>query len=249
VSVHSRWGSSVRLEVGRREAAEIAPGCDVAVVVDVLSFTTTLTVAADRGVPVAPCPWRDDRARELTRRHRATLAAGRAQADPGEVSLSPGTVRRADELRRLVLPSPNGSTISADLAGMVPTALGASLCNRAAVAAWLDARGAERGELTVAVVAAGERWPAGELRPAVEDLWGAGGVVAGLGAWAELSPEAEAAAVAFGVLGEEVATALHRTASGRELDALGHGEDVDIAAEIDRSAAVPVMVGEFFEPG
>jgi hypothetical protein len=56
MSVYSQSGFSVRLEVGRCGAAEIAPGCDVAVVVDVLGFTTTLTVAADRGVPVAPCP-------------------------------------------------------------------------------------------------------------------------------------------------------------------------------------------------
>ena len=231
MSVYSQSGFSVRLEVGRRGAAEIAPGYDVAVVVDVLSFTTTLTVAADRGVPVAPCPWRDDRARELALRHGATLAVARAQAGPGEVSLAPGTVRRAQELRRLVLPSPNGSTISADLAGTVPTVLGASLRNRAAVAAWLDARHAERGELTVAVVAAGEQWPGGGVRPAVEDLWGAGGVVAGLGSWADPSPEAEAAAAAYRALGDE---------------ALGHGEDVDIAAELDRSVAVPVLVGELF---
>jgi 2-phosphosulfolactate phosphatase len=114
--VYSQSGFSVRLEVGRRVAAEIAPGCDVAVVVDVLSFTTTLSVAADRGVPVLPCPWRDDRGRELARRHGATLAVRRAEAGPGDVSLSPGTVRRARDLRGLVLPSPNGSAISADLA-------------------------------------------------------------------------------------------------------------------------------------
>ena len=100
---------------------------------------------------------------------------------------------------------------------------------------------------TVAVVAAGEQWPDGGLRPAVEDLWGAGGVVAALEDWADPSPEAAAAVAAYRALDGDLAGALHRSASGHELDALGHGEDVDIAAELDRSVAVPVLVGEFFE--
>jgi hypothetical protein len=33
---------------------------------------------------------------------------------------------------------------------------------------------------------------------------------------------------------------------GRELDALGHEEDVDIAAELDSSLTVPVLDGELF---
>ena len=81
----------------------------------------------------------------------------------------------------------------------------------------------------------------------MEDLWGAGGVVAGLGEWADPSPEATAAAAAYRALGDDVTAAMHRCASGRELDALCHGEDVDIAAELDTSRAVPVLVGELFE--
>ena len=55
----------------------------------------------------------------------------------------------------------------------------------AAVARWLQARGG-----TVAVVAAGERWPDGSLRPAAEDLWGAGAVLAGEDALEALRIEA-----------------------------------------------------------
>jgi 2-phosphosulfolactate phosphatase len=70
---------------------------------------------------------------------------------------------------------------------------------------------------------------------------GSGGRPRGLG---EPSPEAEAAAGAYRALREDVAGALHRTAGGRELDALGHREDVHIAAELDGSRAVPVLDGE-----
>ena len=64
-----------------------------------------------------PYRWEhDDAARVVAVANDAVLAVGRSRARPGQVSLSPGTVRRAHDLRRLVLPSPNGSTISAGLA-------------------------------------------------------------------------------------------------------------------------------------
>ena len=59
---HRQADYSLRADWGLSGARAISVGCDVAVVVDVLSFTTTLTVAADRRVTVFPFPWRDDRA-------------------------------------------------------------------------------------------------------------------------------------------------------------------------------------------
>ena len=164
----------------------------MAVVVDVLSFTTTVTVAADRGVCVLPYRWGDDdRARAVAEAHDATLAVGRSRARPGDVSLSPLTVRAARDLHRLVLPSPNGSTISAGLAREVPAVVAVSLRNRRAAAEWLLARCAA-DDLRVALICAGERWPDGSLRPAVEDLWGAGALVDLLleGGWQDVAPEA-----------------------------------------------------------
>lgn len=236
---HRQLDWSVRFDWGAAGAAAIAPGCDVAVVIDVLSFTTTLTVAVERGMTVFPYPWRDDRAEAFAVDHDATLAVGRSRGGDGRVSLSPASVMAAPSTPRLVLPSPNGSTISVGLAEAAPVVVGASLRNRRAVAAWLTARPGSR----VGVVAGGERWPDGSLRPAVEDLWGAGALIAALAehGWTGLSPEARTAAAAFRAVEDDVTTALHGCASGRELSAIGFADDVAVAAELDASQAVPVL--------
>jgi 2-phosphosulfolactate phosphatase len=141
-----------------------------------------------------------------------------------------------------VLPSPNGSSIAFGLAEAGVTVVGASLRNAAAVARWLP------DGATVAVVAAGERWADGSLRPAVEDLWGAGAVVAalaGLGATG-LSPEARVAEQAFRSVRARLTDELRDCASGRELVDMGFAGDVAVAAEHDTCAAVPVLDGEAF---
>lgn len=241
---HDQHGYAIRFDWGVMGAERIARGAGVAVVVDVLSFTTTLSVAADAGITVLPYPWRDDGAARLAASAGAALAVPRSRAAADDVSLSPGSVRRAAGVERLVLPSPNGSTIAHRLAG-TGVVVGACLRNAGAVADAV-ARAAGPGG-TVAVVAAGERWPDGSLRPAVEDLWGAGAVVTGLvAAGLTASPEASAAAAAYEAARGREADALHGCASGRELVAGGWGEDVVIAAEVGASASVPVLVADRF---
>ena len=104
--------------------------------------------------------------------------------------------------------------------------VGACLRNRTAVAR----TGSPRRDGTVAVVAAGERWPDGSLRPCVEDLWGAGAVLA-LVDVGDLCPEARVAAAAFRAVEPTLAAALRDCASGRELAAAGFAEDVEEAAQ------------------
>ena len=170
---HRQSGFSLRCDWGLDGALALAAGVDVAVVVDVLSFTTTVSVALDRGIEVVPHPW-SDRADEVAARHGATLAVDAPSPARGRSASPPRPVRAVTPApERLVLPSPNGSAIAAALAGAGVTVVAASLRNADAVAAWVLGSGARR----VAVVAAGERWPGGALRPAVEDLWGAGAVL------------------------------------------------------------------------
>ena len=237
---HGQSAHRVRFEWGPTGAAAIAVGADVAVVVDVLSFTTTLAVALERGVTVLPFAWNDERAATYAAERDATLAVGRLEARAAlgiAVSLSPAAMTSVTGVERLVLPSPNGSSICFGLVEAGVQVVGGCLRNRTAVARHVrDAR-------TVTVVAAGERWPDGTLRPCAEDLWGAGAVLAALvdlGA-VGLSPEAELAVAAFQAAEPELPARLARCAGGVELADLGFADDVAVAAEIDVSAVVPVL--------
>jgi len=264
-------GSRIRFEWGPAGAAAIAPGAQVVAVVDVLSFSTTLTVAVERGIRVLPFRWSAGEAQEAARRHGATLAVGRSRAvGPGQVSLSPGTILRSTGIERLVLPSPNGSTIAALLAATGVPVIGVSLRNAAAAAAWV-------GDRTVAVVAAGERWPDGTLRPAIEDLWGAGAFISALCKTGRAGPghvaagrswlgdsaaghgglgdglfgcsvEARSALVAYRSI-DDFDFALRGCGSGRELIDQGFADDVAVAAAVGSSVAVPVLVDGWFGAG
>lgn len=243
---HDQSTYRLRMEWGPT-GAEVVPA-DYAVVVDVLSFTTTLSVAVERGIEVFPFRWKDSRAAEHAMRHGATLAVGRFEAlsrgDARHVSLSPASLAEVDGIERLVLPSPNGSAISFALADSGAQVVGACLRNAAAVARWLAPQVADGA--SVVVVPAGERWHDDTLRPAVEDLWGAGAVLTALDAEAEASasPEARMAMAAWqaAVLPHDL---LH-CAGGRELGGAGFVADVEIAARTDVSEVVPVLVGESF---
>src|SRR4029453_9923911 len=158
-----------------------AQGAGAVVVVDVLRFTTAVSVAVGRGAVVLPYVWAaGDAARAYAARHDAELAGRRGEGPwplppthlaPPPAGPPPGT--------RLVLPSPNGSALAFGAQNDVPDArvLAGCLRNAGAVAAVAGAQ-----PEPVAVVAAGERWRGslGPLRPAVEDLLGAGAVIRAL---------------------------------------------------------------------
>jgi 2-phosphosulfolactate phosphatase len=241
---HGQSAYARRLDWGPTGAhalvADARPG-DVAVVVDVLSFTTTLSIALERGIEVFPYPWATAEAPAYAAERGAVLARGRREGlASGEVSLSPASFDNATGVDRVVLPSPNGSSIAFGLAAAGITVVGACLRNAAAVGRWLagvDGR--------VSVVAAGERWPDGTLRPAVEDLWGAGAVLAALGPDGA-SPEARAAVTAYDAVRDGLRSALTACASGRELVVAGFARDVEIAAAEGAAGVVPVLRGEVF---
>ncbi|TQJ18567.1 2-phosphosulfolactate phosphatase [Kribbella jejuensis] len=223
--------------------AEVVAG-DIVAVVDVLSFTTAVTVAVDRGIDVYPYRWRDETAVAYAEEYGATLAVGRSAAGPGEVSLSPASIRSVTGITRLVLPSPNGSTIAKQLSDSGATVIAVSLRNRRAAADWVrnQIRGGDGGRRPkVVAIAAGERWRDGSLRPAVEDLWGAGGFLSALRS-DDLSPEARAAVAAYEAVADELPKYLHECAGGREITQYGFQDDVVIAAEVDASDVVPVLV-------
>jgi 2-phosphosulfolactate phosphatase len=218
------------------------------VVVDVLSFSTTVVCAVERGARVHPFRWRDDRAGVHANELGARLAVGRLEAleQAGEISLSPGSMAALEPGDRVVLPSPNGSTISHALLSTGSTVLAGSLRNATAVAQWLAPRLAEGA--TPVVLPAGERWPDDTLRPAAEDLWGAGAILHALvqRGVTGLSPEARLAAAAYAEVAPRIAEELRACASGVELIERGFGSDVEIAAGVDESPVVPVLADGAF---
>ncbi|WP_076263591.1 2-phosphosulfolactate phosphatase [Intrasporangium flavum] len=267
---HSQDRHLVRLEWGADASVALArhardAGSDVvAVVADVLSFTTCVSVGVDRGVRVRPYRWKDASAAAFARENGAVLAqprgpvppAGTADAadgDDGRVSLSPRSIRTAEGLTDLVLPSPNGSTVCAGLAEAGAEVVAACLRNRTAVARHLAARftASPNRPPVVLLVPAGERWPDDSLRPAAEDLWGVGAVADAFARLLEhragpllLSPEARVAVAAWDAVAAPVdalAADLHACSSGRELEEKGYADDVVVAAELDASDVVPVL--------
>jgi 2-phosphosulfolactate phosphatase len=211
-------------------------------VVDVLSFTTTLTVAVERGIEVFPFGWRDERAAEYAGENDTVLAVQRQDSATGQPSLSPASLRDAGDIRRLVLPSPNGSTISSLLAEGGATVVGASLRNRRAVAEWLTPRcvrqcGRRRPRVGGAVAG---RDDAPRDRGS---LGRAGAVLDALGS-SGLSSEAAMARDAFSAA--DLPDAPHACAGGRELTEKGYAADVVVASESDTACVVPMLRGRSF---
>ncbi len=222
---HCGWGPPA--------LARFGDWADVVVIVDVLSFTTAVDVATARGAVVFPFSWKGERAEEFARERNAELARKRGS---GGFSLSPPSLAAVEPDTRVVLPSPNGSTLSA-MAGEGPVFAG---CLRNATAVATAARDA--GE-RVLVVAAGERWPGDTLRPALEDWLGAGAILAALGGAPEtFSAEADAARSAFEAARPDLSDAVHRCGSGLELLDMDYPDDVAIAAQHDVSEAAPRLV-------
>lgn len=237
-------GFGIRVEWGRAGAAVLGPGAGCLVVIDVLSFTTSVSVATAAGTAVYPYRWRDESARAFAAENAAELAVGRREAGPW--SLSPAAIRRAPFTPRLVLPSPNGSTIAAAVEETPVVA--ACLRNVSAVADWLVGQHWGTPDRPIAIIAAGEHWPGTDtVRPALEDWLGAGALAAALidRGITTPSPETHTAAAAFEATAD-VGTLITECASGRELAAIGFAEDVAIAIERDADTTVPVLTGNAF---
>jgi 2-phosphosulfolactate phosphatase len=248
---------AVRFDWGLAGAAALSVGRACVVVVDVLSFTTSVSVAVERGIRVFPHTWHDsaaDRAREVD----AVLAVGRRRADAEHPwTLSPSALRHAPTTARLVLPSPNGSAVTAAAEGRgAALVVAACLRNADAVGRWLAAHGYGTTAQPVAVIAAGERWPDGSLRPSIEDGLGAGAVLDALLRQPSaapsptrpapaVSPEANWLRAAY-LAAPDVAAAVTNSASGRELSAAGFANDVAIAVELDHSTVVPILIDGAF---
>jgi len=205
----------------------------VLVIVDVLSFSTAVDIAVGRGATIVPFPLGSGEAAAIAARHAGAVLASPKRAAGGQYSLSPASLKTIPAGTKLLLPSPNGSRLS--LMGGSASMFAGCLRNAKAVAAAALAV-AEGGD--VVVTPAGERWRSDEsLRPAIEDLIGAGAILAALGL--PLSPEAQVARDAFASAKAALEQTIRQSISGRELIDAGFAQDVELAIELDVSSAAP----------
>lgn len=219
----------IRLEWGEHGVNLLAPISDVVIIVDVLSFTTSVEIAASRKAIIYPYRGSMEFAEEFANSHGAELAKKRGDA---KYSLSPKSMLAVPEGIKLVLPSPNGSTLTL-ATGETPTLAGC-LRNARAVA-----EAAKKYGRRIAVIPAGERWPNGWLRPSFEDWIGAGAIVHYL--CGDCSPEAYASRSAFLAAEDNLTDLLLQCGSGKELVERGYEEDVLLAAELNVSDGVPTL--------
>lgn len=226
----------VRFEWGIRGVSNVANSGGITIIVDVLSFSTCVDIACSRNAHELPYRYKDTSAEAFARANNAVLASGRPG---GGLSLSPKSLLEIEPKARLVLPSPNGSTLA--LACSAPVVLAGCLRNAAAVAAFASCHPGP-----VSVVAAGEQWDDGTLRPAVEDLLGAGAVIHHL--QGVRSPEALVAEAAFVSAREQLSSILGSCVSAVELVAKGFATDVQLAAALNASTCVPKLTNGAFVP-
>ena len=230
-------GYDITCEWGLHGVRALAAGRDAVVIVDVLSFSTAVDIVTSRGGSVVPWKWKAASAGAFAAERGAILAGPRSSA--GEYSLSPSSLLTFRSGKVLVLPSPNGAMLSLAAAKRGKT-YAACLRNCEAVASAMEGK-------RVAVIPAGERWHGGSLRPALEDLIGAGALIAKLKG--TKSPEAELAVACYERFRGHLPGALAECGSGRELRDRGFGRDVELAAHYGCSSCVPCLISASGKPG
>ncbi len=226
----------IRCEWGEHGVAVLAPISDAVIIVDVLSFSTCVDIAVNQGAIIFPYAWRGETAAVYAASVGAELAA--PSRSNTTYALSPESLLNIRKGTRLVLPSPNGATLT--LATKPTPVLAGCLRNAQAVALAANQYGRK-----IAVIAAGERWkPDHSLRPAVEDLIGAGAIINYLAG--SLSPEAMSAAAIFREIKPGIGDYLRQCSSGKELIERGFENDVILASQLNVSECAPVLINDAY---
>lgn len=233
--IYDQTGYDIVCEWSTEGVSMLAPTADVVIVIDVLTFTTCVEFATNQGGIVYPYRWKDETTYDFAEKVNADVADGNNR---NGYSLSVVTLRNLSAGTRLVLPSPNGSTVS--LLAENTQVIAGCLRNCRTVA-----ESAQKKGKRIAVVPAGERWQKNDtLRPSVEDLIGAGAIISHL--HGSLSPEATVAKIVFENLSKNLIETMKNCVSGREKIGRGEEADVHLAAEINVSDCVPILKNKAF---
>lgn len=220
----------VKTEWGLNGIKTLSSFTDLFIIVDTLSFSTSVDIALSRDAIIFPYKFKDDSAIEFAENQKAILAS--TKRSKNNFSLSPSSLLNIPEKTKLVLPSPNGAALSLETEN-IPVICG---CIRnAKVVADYAIKSADR----ITVIPAGEKWDDGSIRFAIEDLIGAGAIISYL--IGNISPESKIALEAFQSSKVNLKDVIGNSISGRELIEKGYEEDVDLACEFNASSTVPEL--------
>ncbi|WP_082820608.1 2-phosphosulfolactate phosphatase [Fictibacillus phosphorivorans] len=249
MNVYDQSPYEIKMEWGIKGAVEAAKRKDIIIIVDVLSFSSTVTTAVENGAVIYPFPpGQHEKAKAYAFEIGAELVVGRAEAiKTGKPSLSPLSFSEKSKGKSFVLCSLNGAAC-VDVSKKVPALFAGSLINAKAVA---EAAQYVKNKLTVpiTVIACGERWAnsaqdENELRPGIEDYLGAGAIISFLKG--SLSPEAFVCKQAYEASKHTLPSLIKNCGSGRELIERDFEEDVHVCMQHNTSTTVPMLSNHQF---
>lgn len=236
-----------RVEWGIRGAREAAERGDIIIIVDVLSFSSTVISALRNGAIIYPYPPNLD-GKSFAEQVDAEYILGRAEAARiGKPTLSPVSFKEEHLNKKYVLSSLNGAFCTW-IASEVPALLIGSLLNASSVSAVAN-RLRLQSQANITVVPCGERWDdvrenENSLRPSIEDYLGAGAILSYLDG--EKSPEAEVCMGAFQNAKGKINELIWECGSGRELRQKGFAEDVKHCSRLNVYQTVPLLNNDHF---
>lgn len=226
----------IRCEWGMDGLECLMGNVDAVIIVDVLSFSTCVDIVVAGNALVFPYDGELENLEEFAMAHNAQIACRKRTLD--SLSLSPASLTTIPADTRLVLPSLNGSRLSKR--SQAPATFTACLRNARAVAHAVQSFASK-----ICVIPAGEKWPNGNLRPAFEDMIGAGAVISNLEG--KRSPEASVCQQAFLTYKSDLLQILSSCSSGKELLQQNFFEDVRLASACDSSATVPILKNNAYQ--
>lgn len=234
--IYNQQEFDVRLEWGIHGVEELVPISDAIIIVDILSFSTCVDIATNNGAIIYPYYWKDGTAIDYAISLEAELADFERKFADG-YSLSPTSLINIKPETKLVLPSPNGSTLT--LATKTTPTFCGSLRNAKAVAKFAMSLGRK-----ISIIPAGEQWPDKTLRIAFEDLIGAGAIISFL--TGELSPESKTALSVYNGLKTNLLEEIKNCSSGKELIARGFENDIYLACDFNVSDNIPLLTDKAY---
>lgn len=236
-----------KVEWGRRGAREAAERGDIVIIVDVLSFSSTVITALNNGAVIHPYP-KNLNGQQYADKIGAEYILGRSEAAKlGKPTLSPVSFNQSHFDKKYILTSLNGAHCTW-IASKASALLIGALLNAESVAAVANQLHIQT-KANISVIPCGEEWEEireheNTLRPAIEDYLGAGAILSYLDG--EKSPEAEICMTSYLSIKQKIDSLMWHCGSGRELREKGFQSDVEHCSRLNVYQTVPVLDKDHF---